>query len=97
MNEAIKNILPKKDTWESYGSIEWRKKGGITGVKTLENIQTKLIALGFKKQGVSSKSTPTGSSMGFTSELRHNDGWKATLQQHFGTNTIYIATVEKEL
>jgi hypothetical protein len=95
MKAAIKKILPKNDVTNVFGTIEWRKKGGSVGAKTLDTIKTKLIAIGFKKQNVSSKSTPTGSSVGFAQTLVHPLGWKATFKQHYGSQPVYVASIEK--
>ena len=96
MRDAIKKILPKNDVTNVFGTIEWRKKGGSAGAKTLDTIKTKLMAIGFKKQNVGSKSTPTGSAVGFTATLVHPLGWKATFKQHYGSQPIYIASIEKD-
>jgi len=95
MRDAIVKILPKTGTSIVYGTIEWRKKGGSIGVKTLESIKVKLIKLGFKKEQVGSKSTPTGSAVGFTETLIHPLGWKASLKQHFGSQPVYVAAIER--
>ncbi len=94
MRDAIVKVLPKTGTANVYGTIEWRKKGGSTGAKTLSSIKVKLMELGFVKQTVSSKGTPTGSAVGFTEVLIHPLGWKATLKQHFGSQPVYIAAIE---
>ena len=94
MRDAIVKILPKTGTAIVYGTIEWRKKGGNTGAKTLSSIKVKLMELGFVKQKVSSSSTPTGSAVGFNEILIHPLGWKASLKQHFGSQPVYIASIE---
>ncbi len=95
MRDAIVKVLPKPGTTNVYGTIEWRKKGGSTGAKTLESIKVKLIALGFEKEQVGSKSTPTGSAVGFTETLIHPLGWTASLKQHFSSQSVYIASIER--
>lgn len=94
--DAIVKVLPKAGTAIVYGTIEWRKKGGSTGIKTLESIKVKLMELGFVKQKVSGTSTPTGSAVGFTEVLIHPLGWKASLKQHFGSQPVYIASIDRD-
>lgn len=96
--KAIIKALPKDADKMFMNSVYWSKRGGYAGEKMIDKIKEKLMAIGFKKGGVSGSNTPDGSTIGFGEVLVHKLGWTARLSKSYGvtaSSNNYSVSVQK--
>ena len=85
----IKKIFPSGsviDTWS--GSLEWEKRGGYAGEKSVTATKEKLDDAGFKFTTAKSLGLPSGSTAGFRSLYANEKlGWYVTIVMFYGNSS----------